>query len=81
MHPEELKHHFITMHVRLIHMHLFNGPLIYQARTDALVAGGAVREPPGVTLQAAPPPTKPDKLKAGTTEKSLGGFEYVCTQP
>ena len=48
-----------------------------QARTGALLAGGAVHAPPGARSRPEPPNTKAGKLKAGTTMKSEGGFEYV----
>ena len=50
---------------------------MFQARTDALIAGGAVKEPPGVKVPPTPPTAKASKLKAGTTRKSEGGYEWV----
>ena len=50
---------------------------MFQARTDALIASGAVREPPGVKVPPTPPTEEASTLKGGTTRKSDGGYEWV----
>lgn len=48
-----------------------------QARTAALLAGGALRAPLGVKVRPTPPKEDASKLPVGKTLKVEGGFEYV----